>query len=625
MTHSNQSLEQEVIDTLKININLVFQKINELKAESDERKRQLTELDKRIICRSLLGDTRAKIVEDEGKHNEDSIVDALTNLIYPKLSRLLQVEKPKIAGNWARIINLLLSNGFELSPPPTPNVNTLMSFGYHILITRNNPNVSKFMQAGAQAYSRGAYFSAFDNFLIAWSRDKGNPELLIYINNCLIAEYKAIYERNQIETYSIAVVVPVSHNSGIIATELLYGIAQMQLQVNLNTWDNLPVPDKNLKNCCRRLKQELEINSNDYSEGVRNIRILLQILIVNENNDIIYPGVPFNQAATNLAQVSEQLEIIAVVGHYSSEMTLQALRVYNERELLLVCPSSTSDELSNAIGMNSFLRMTTQDRIATQRLGNYLLSIYNEKQARVTIIYNQNSSYCKSFKSGLYRFLKENSEQFYLLPECGELSDDYSRLVPHLKSIQSQGVNTIIIIQDGGIEPNTINNAGIITRLLMNNCLIVGSATFYQDNVLLWAEENIQQGLLDNNKASNLVACVPWHRSSQNNGCDSNNKVAADFCKLGAILWGQGKLSWRSATAYDAVLILVKALRQYAPQDHKALCRTINQHFRQDGGSESGVTGKIEFDPNGDRLNPPTEMVKVSWNEQTERCEWVAG
>jgi ABC-type branched-subunit amino acid transport system substrate-binding protein len=302
-------------------------------------------------------------------------------------------------------------------------------------------------------------------------------------------------------------------------------------------------------------------------------------------------------------------------------MTKLALGIYHDRELLLVCPSSTSDELSNVVGMNSFFRITTQDKIATQRVVSYLLDISNSQSTkqRITIIYNKNSSYCQSFRNAILQGLEQHPEKFYLLPECGELYDDYLQCLKHLESIQDQ-VNTIIIIPDGGIEPNSLNTAGIISRLRMNQCLIVGSATFYHDNVLQWTEENISRGLLDINNAGNLAAYVPWDWRSQ---CNSDNDVATNYCRLGAALWGKGRLTWRSATAYDSVLMVVKALQSYAPQDHRDLRRRINQHFRHDGGFESGVTGRIKFDRNGDRLEPPTEMVAVKWNSQTKRCEWL--
>lgn len=627
--NSNQSLEQtdackqEVVDRLRININLLFQRLNELPSLGTEPGGPLSEFHQRIICRSLLGYTRAEIVTIEGEHNYHAIVDALTSRIYPKLSRLLNVND--IAGKWAKIIYHLLDpqNGFRLEPLPMPIVNTLMSFGNHILFRRNNPDVSKFQQKGAQSYSIGAYFSAFESFIEAWNRDRGNPELLIYINNCLIEEHKKTLFSRGIKIYTIAIVVPTHHNLGKVATQLLYGVAQAQLQVNLQALDRLKISD--ITDCCNRLRQTIGINKREF-DSITDRKTLIRALIVNENNKLISEGGgTFNQAARDLVQVAEELEVMAVIGHYSSEMTRQALGVYDQRELLLISPSSTSDELSNVVEMNSFLRMTTPDRIATRRIGNYLLELSSSQLTpqKVALIYNKNSSYCQSFKNAVRQYFEEHPENFYLLPECGELDDDDLQCLKYLESIQDQEASTLIIIPDGGIEPNSLNTAGIISRLGMNKCLIVGAATFYHDNVLQWTEENIRQGLLDKNNASKVVACIPWHWRSRYNGCNSANDIAAKFCKLGAALWGEGRLTWRSATAYDAVLIVARALQSYTPQNHKELRKRINQYFRHDRQFQSGVTGRIEFSRNGDRINPPTEMVAVRWNSETGRCEWL--
>lgn len=617
------------MNRLRINVTLLFEKLNALPPQETEPEGWRCNFDQRIVCRSLLGYTRAEIVEIEGQHNFNLIVDALVSRIYPKISSLLNVDRAKIAGNWAKIICYLLdsSKGFRLDPFPMPNVNTLMSFGNHILLRRSNPDVSMFQQKGAHFYSIGAYFSAFESFMEAWNRDRANPELLTYMNNCLIEEYRKILTHNGIKIYTIAVVVPIHHNMGEVATQLLYGVAQMQLKINLRVLDHLNISD--ITDCCNRLRQYLHIKINDYpshdsnERPVSDERMSLRVLIVNEDNDLVSQGRgTFNQVAIDLAQVVNELEIMAVIGHYASEMTRQALGVYDDREVLLVCPSSTSDELSNVVGMNSFFRMTTQDKIATKRVFSYLLdrSTSQSNNQKITIIYNKHSSYCQSFKNAILQYIEKHHEKFYLLPECGELYDDYLHCLNHLERIQYQGVSTIIIIPDGGIAPNSLNTAGIISRLQMKQCLIVGSATFYHDNVLQWTEENISRGLLDINNAGNLVAYVPWHWHSQ---CNSDNDVARNFCRLGAALWGEGRLTWRSATAYDSVLMVVRALQSYAPQDHKDLRRRINQYFRHDSGFESGVTGRIEFDRNGDRLEPPTEMVAVRWNSQTGRCEWL--
>jgi len=41
-----------------------------------------------------------------------------------------------------------------------------------------------------------------------------------------------------------------------------------------------------------------------------------------------------------------------------------------------------------------------------------------------------------------------------------------------MENIREEGVDIIIIVPDGGLESNSLNNTGLITRLNINNCLI---------------------------------------------------------------------------------------------------------------------------------------------------------
>ncbi len=49
----------------------------------------------------------------------------------------------------------------------------------------------------------------------------------------------------------------------------------------------------------------------------------------------------------------------------------------------------------------------------------------------------------------------------------------------------------------------------------------------------------------------------------------------------------------------------------------------INKYFKEQKKQVKGVTGNIEFQENGDRLNPPTEIVAVKWNAQQQKWQWT--
>ena len=609
----------DLVERLHINVPLFLKNLNEVEFEDGQQIRKLNEHERKIVCRSLQGCTPREIAEIDGTEiingEFNPVRDRLSRYIYPRISRLLGVEN--IEGKWAKIIYLLSEPQYGLILPSqmTPNVNTLMSFGDYVLLRRNSRNISDAQQAGMDFYRQKSYSMAFKSYMDQWGRDKGNPEILIYIMNSLVDENRDFLRQRGIEIYTLAVVVPIYHNLGSVATELLRGVAQIQTQVNLQALDSLV----KLRDDCQRLTDFFGI-SIDNTSLISNGRIVLKILMVSENNHL---GSQVNQTAEDLAKRADKLEILAVVGHYSSEMTEQALKVYAEQGLLLITPSSTSNHLSDLVYRHSFFRMTTQERIATKCLADYLKNRF-EYQRGVAIIYNHNSSYSQSFKNALVQHLQQEPQV-----DCGHLYNLQS-IGPYLDEITQRGINIIVTIPDGGIEPNSLSTAGIIGLLNMNSCLIAGSATFCHDNVLEWVQENMRQKnnirrqeSPDENYTSNVVACIPWHWYSKSNGCNSDKSIAVHFCRLGTSLWGEGNLSWRSATAYDSIYILVQALRRNPTQDRQALRKSINQHLRDRNNHEMGVTGKIQFDDNGDRIEPPTEIVAVKWISKTERCEWL--
>ncbi|MEB3179455.1 MAG: ABC transporter substrate-binding protein [Nostocaceae cyanobacterium] len=607
---------QQVIEQLNINIELFFQKLDTL-----ANKKPLSELDKRIICQSLLGYSR-KDLANTVNLSAQNIRDRLAYYIYPRIAELLQVDQQQIAGNWVRILCFLVDqkNGYKLNPPlQLNNDNFQGSFGRQIFLYRPHQEIVQSQIEGTTFYQKGLYYQALRCFLSAWKKELeiygiGNPEILIYINNCLI-EYKMPWLKSQkISSYTLAVVVPFFHNHGQVATEILRGIAQIQLQINWQISQDVSLENQiNLDEIIP--KRFFSINNVD-------IPICLQILIVNDPNNLY---APYNQTADNLANLASQLNVIAILGHYSSEMTKKALKHYSQKGLLLVNASSTSNEFSQlSVGESlSFFRLTTQDSVNARRLASYLTNNYCDKaQQKVAIIYNKNSSYSISYRNAIKEYLELHQQRFIFLKECSDLGENYYEIQKYIEKIRETGVDIIILIPDGGIEPNSLNNAGLISRLNLTNCLIAGSATFYQDNVLHWIHEQSQYNSINHSECQ-ILASIPWHWESQENGCNSDNLLAQRFCEIGTQLWGKNNLTWRSATSFDSVLIILRVLERYRCNDGQSLLICMNQYFKEQRNKVRGVTGIIEFDEKGDRINPPAEIVTVKWCGENKKWQWT--
>jgi len=604
---------QQVIENLSINIELFFSDLDIL----DDRKK-LNQLDKQIICYSLLGLYRKEIAHLV-KLPDQRIRDQLTNNIYPRIADLMGLDQEEIAGRWVKIINFLLDpqQHYKLNAAPQLNSDNFQgSFGRQVFLYPPNQEIVQCQIEGTKFYQQGLYYQSFTCFLAAWNKEikvygTGNPEVLIYINNCLIEYKKLSLQEKNIKIYTLAVVVPFYHNQGQVATEILRGISQIQLQVNLSSFDKISLgAEIDLR----------DINPSNRSTLICN-QIALQILVVNDPNNLY---TFYNQTAEKLADLASQLNIIAIIGHYSSEMTKTALRFYQQKGLILVNYSSTSNELSElSIGESlSFFRLTTPDNINAKKLSNYLIeNLANKVPQKVAIIYNQNSSYSISYKNSIKGYLEQYQDRFVFLEECNYINENYYKLQKYMENIREEAVDIIIIVPDGGLEANSLNNTGLITRLNINNCLIAGSATFYHDNILNWFHEQNPSDITNQNKRQ-ILACVPWHWQSHENGCKSANLIAQNFCQVGDWLWKKEKLTWRSATAFDSVLIILKIIEENRSQSSEALLVQMNQYFKEKRKHIKGVTGMIQFDKSGNRLHPSSEIVSIKWNIDQQRWQW---
>ncbi|BAY37398.1 serine/threonine protein kinase [Nostoc sp. NIES-2111] len=605
---------RQVRENLAINIEVFFQKLDDIPADV----KKLTQLDKKIICSSLLGLSRQQIAEIVNLPSI-KIADRLSRYIYPKIAYLMGVDQEEIAGNWVMIINFLINthNGYKLNPPPQLNSDNFQgSFGRQIFLYPANQKIVQCQMKGANFYQQGLYYQALQCFLEAWNLEiknygVGNPEVLIYINNCLIEHTKSDLQKNNIKIYTLAVVAPFYHNQGSVAAEILRGIAQIQLQVNIPIFDKISLSKEiNLED----IKPQI-LSTLTYSQ------IVLQILIVNDPNNLYNP---YNQTAEKLAELAPQLNVDAIIGHYSSEMTKNALHFYTQKGLVLVNASSTSNELSQLFIDESlcFFRLTTPDAVNAEKMANYLVARFSGQSLnKVAIIYNQNSSYSVSYRKSIRQYLEQYKDNFVFLKECNYLSENYIKVQEYIEYLKENNVDIIIIIPDGGIEPNSFENAGLISRLNINNCLIAGSATFYHDNVLHWIHEQTPSNNI-NEINRQIIACIPWHWQSRKNGYESSNSLADNFCKLGNKLWGIENLTWRSATAFDSVLIILKVIEEYHSQSSKDLLIHMDQYFKKKKKQVKGVTGIIQFDKNGDRFHPPAEIVGVKWNATQQKWRW---
>jgi branched-chain amino acid transport system substrate-binding protein len=406
------------------------------------------------------------------------------------------------------------------------------------------------------------YRAAVELLKSSWQEEK-DPETLIYLNNALLEATKAEY-------YTIAVTVPIlkypdgSTKNADLARELLRGIAQGQTEVNLGLIENDVEPSQNFP-------------GRTFFKGQTIRGKGLKITIADDANLV-------KEAIQRAKMLVKQPNILGVVGHYASDMTVETVDIYNDNKLVLMSSGSTTEELTQ-LNRKFFFRTVYAARNEAQSLAQYLLQV---GQKQVVGFYNPSSPFTSSFWQEFeQRFTAKGGK---IVKEF-DLSADNFDVTKAIQEVRKMGEIALALIPDGQVT-DALDNAIAAVHANQGRNLIVGSWGLYHPKTLA-AMQNITRG----QSVKELLISVSWHPLSSPN---------REFPRQALQLWG-GSVNPRTALAYDAVRAFVRAMEM----QERPTRRGMQQTLARDDFKAYGATGTIAFESNGNRKNPPTELVRV--------------
>ncbi|MGK7950130.1 MAG: bifunctional serine/threonine-protein kinase/ABC transporter substrate-binding protein [Xenococcaceae cyanobacterium] len=411
-------------------------------------------------------------------------------------------------------------------------------------------------ERGSRLFAQGNYKEALTAWQNSWAQEtKKDPETLIYLNNAFLEAENADY-------YTIAVVAPINSKPGTdvknsdMAREIMRGVAQAQTEINLdlaNGWEELPggdfLPKKGL--------------------GKKGLKV------------VIADDVNIAQEAQLRAEsLVKREDILAVIGHYSSDMTLATVDIYNDNQLVLISPGSTTEDLSKE-PREYFFRTVPSIRTKAEYLAIYLIS-NGLKQANV--FYNPESTYTRSFWEEFTRIF---SEQGGTIVASNDFSQPNFNAREAIKQVGNKEKTAIILLPDDQVTHSLSNSIELI-RNNQGRHWIAGGWALYSPRILQLG----QLKLFDK-----FVISVPWHRLSSLN---------EEFTQDSYQLW-KGFVSPRTALSYDATRAVIEALEK----DNKPTRKKIKEILAEPNFVTEGATGKIQFNEYGDRFDPPVVLVEV--------------
>ncbi|MBW4541794.1 MAG: ABC transporter substrate-binding protein [Myxacorys chilensis ATA2-1-KO14] len=408
--------------------------------------------------------------------------------------------------------------------PQTASLQDRISTGERILLPSesSNPEFNSLKQAGVNAIGSAQYPEAVTMFEPAMQKYKNAPETLIYLNNARIGQRKA---------YTIAVAVPIKTDLAGSA-EILRGVAQAQNDLNR-------------------------------AGGINGVA--LKVAIANDDND--------PETAKKLANAFVQdSNILGVVGHYASDVSLAAGSVYNSGQLVSISPISTSVKLS---GLGKYVfRTVPSDYVAARALAEYTAKTLQQKT--VAVFFNSQSAYSQSLKSEFFTAMSLVGGQ--VSDEFDFSSSDFSA-ARAVDQARKSGAKAFMLAANTG----TLDQALQVVQANQKGSSLLGGDDVYTPKTL----EGGQQ-------AEGMIVAVPWH-------IESNPR--SPFVVGSRQLWG-ADVNWRSAIAYDATQAFIAALQQNPTR------QGVQQALATANFSATGASQTVRFLPSGDR-NAGIQLVKV--------------
>jgi ABC-type branched-subunit amino acid transport system substrate-binding protein/serine/threonine protein kinase len=357
------------------------------------------------------------------------------------------------------------------------------SAGDRILMTdtaaeaKNYPQFQALNQAGAAAMAARNYPLAAQKFQAALQQRPNAPETRIYLNNAAIGSQPS---------YTIAVAVPMTDDSRYRSLEMLRGFAHAQRQIN---------------------------SSN-------KIKIKLEIF-----NDEDKP----NKAEAIAKSVVDRSDILAVVGHNSSAVSLAAAKIYNSRGLVFITPIGTTTELTGSDRPYIFRTNVRSDWVA-QKLARSMLD--DTKKRRAAVFYVPGVPYSEDLKAQFSNQLASGGGE---VVGTFDLTDGSASVQQAVKL----GAEAIVLFPTHKYRTNAWNVLRDKQRRQPNLSVFGDIATLYNYDTLQQAGE----------AARDMVLGVSWH----------NGDSDPQFIKQSNELW-RGGVNWATATSYNAISAIGTAI-----------------------------------------------------------------
>ncbi|NJO48429.1 MAG: ABC transporter substrate-binding protein [Leptolyngbyaceae cyanobacterium RM2_2_4] len=398
-------------------------------------------------------------------------------------------------------------------------------------------------QEGIAAFAAADYPQAVQWFEESLQINPNDPETLIYLNNARL-------RAEQRQTVAIATSIPIGKALNV-AQEILRGVAQAQDEINR-------------------------------SGGINGIG--LEIKIIDDEND---PNLT-EQIAKVLVN---QQNILAVIGHNTSNASLGAAPIYQEYGLVMISPT-TFDPAVSKTGDYIFRAVPTAQSMSAT-LVQYLIeqaARESSQSPKTLLCYDSTAPDNAVFRDAFADTLTANGGELVnaVNAQGNDLCNFASPAFDPKEAIATaiaQGANSLYL----GPSINSLNPAIEVAQVNNRRLPLFSSPSLYTQKITQDGQQSVE----------GLVLVAPWSPDAY-----------PDFAQRAQRLW-KATVNWRTATAYDATRAVIAGLQQNNTR------QGLQQALQNREFSTLGSGDLIRFLDTRDRRSTPV-LVQVQSNRSGE-------
>lgn len=253
--------------------------------------------------------------------------------------------------------------------------------------------------------------------------------------------------------------------------------------------------------------------------------------------------------------INSPVNVLGVMGHGVDNNSRNALELYEQNNVAVLSSLNTAITTNNGKSVVKTIPLSQSSTL----LGSYLkkvgetladYAVKNRPGARVAVFYNSDSPYSLQLKQEFVNAMAATEGQ--VVEEVDIIAGGFNADAA-MRGAEIVNANVALL----ALSKNKVDTAIALAKANENSSdrlMLLGADELYNPTILSKGNAAID----------GLVLAVPWQWNSQDT-----------FATQAAAIW-KGRVSWRTATSYDATQALAIAFNQH-PGDRAAISQELNR------------------------------------------------